>query len=443
MGNKTITIHQGIGAEAMEMTVQVTQEELDKMEKIRKQNPSDWIGKDFDLLKDAKKQIAHEREEMKQVQNDTNTNIPIESDDEKTQTTKERSHKKLIIWIIVLLLAVFAFIWCLPIIKMSSISWGGEMKSHPQGVMKEEAGATFFLPNNWKYSIDTSALYIKISMESTKEPLFFNILWEPSTYYSLTSHSCESEAKVFADANKGKDRTTRVSQIPFNGSLGYEFATVIKVDNTNYYQTFLFYTINKGSENERLIIMNKVAHSINSLNSDVFKQIENSFKYKKIEQSQYHFNTEISFPKLSDLNLLFVDGITFQYPVNWSFEDQTTGRVKYYSGSNEQGDRCITYSWVNGIEIKFCADELLKNSCADLKSEFDDIRFWDKRKTVYNSYNAVSQRLKYSYMGVVIYGQIICIVQEKSVCTIIKTATSEKDLESEDFKIMENTFKMP
>ena len=43
-----ITIHQNIGDDEFIMTVQVTQEELNKMEEIRKMNPSAWIGKEFD-----------------------------------------------------------------------------------------------------------------------------------------------------------------------------------------------------------------------------------------------------------------------------------------------------------------------------------------------------------------------------------------------------------
>lgn len=54
MSNKTITIQQGTGDDALEMTVQVTQEELDKMEEIRSKDPSAWEGRGLDLVKAAR-----------------------------------------------------------------------------------------------------------------------------------------------------------------------------------------------------------------------------------------------------------------------------------------------------------------------------------------------------------------------------------------------------
>lgn len=59
---KTITIHQGQGDDELEMIVQVTQEELDKMEELRGKNPLVWKGKELDLLKTVKKVIETQEE---------------------------------------------------------------------------------------------------------------------------------------------------------------------------------------------------------------------------------------------------------------------------------------------------------------------------------------------------------------------------------------------
>ena len=58
MSNKTITIQQGTGDDALEMTVQVTQEELDKMEEIRSKDPLAWEGRGLDLVKEAKEAVT-------------------------------------------------------------------------------------------------------------------------------------------------------------------------------------------------------------------------------------------------------------------------------------------------------------------------------------------------------------------------------------------------
>lgn len=55
---KTITIHQNNGDDVLEMTVEVTNKEYAMMEKIRKNDPSAWEAKEFDLLKLAKDSIT-------------------------------------------------------------------------------------------------------------------------------------------------------------------------------------------------------------------------------------------------------------------------------------------------------------------------------------------------------------------------------------------------
>ena len=72
MSNKTITIQQGTGDDALEMTVQVTQEELDKMEEIRSNDPSAWEGRGLDLVKAAKDAVTEASEENAQPQKCTN-----------------------------------------------------------------------------------------------------------------------------------------------------------------------------------------------------------------------------------------------------------------------------------------------------------------------------------------------------------------------------------
>jgi hypothetical protein len=74
MSNKTITIQQGTGDDALEMTVQVTQEELNKMEEIRSKDPSAWEGRGLDLVKAAKDAIF---EEIAQPNNRTNWKLVL------------------------------------------------------------------------------------------------------------------------------------------------------------------------------------------------------------------------------------------------------------------------------------------------------------------------------------------------------------------------------
>lgn len=76
---KTITIKQGAGNDAMEMTMKVTKEELEQMERICNLNPENWEGEGLELLQEARNRIKHGLDD-KQAQIKDST---IETNDEK------------------------------------------------------------------------------------------------------------------------------------------------------------------------------------------------------------------------------------------------------------------------------------------------------------------------------------------------------------------------
>ncbi len=282
---KNITIHQGKGDSELEMTVQVTQEELDRMEQLRRFSPEKWEGKDLELLRFVRDLIKTEADKVQQA-----------SIEEKKEKKKQRL--RMIIGIIALLCLVIRIIT-----------------------------------------------------------------------YTLSKHYKEETQQVFKDHPE---------------------------------------------------LMNDLLNK------------------KEREQFQHHINTE---EFLSKVNGIFFDEIYFQYPMGWSFEDQSKGRVKHYYGCNQKENKAITYSWKNGT-ISYTADELLKNARAELKS-YGNVRFGEIKEIIYSSYNAVTQNYILTHEGETIFGQIICIVLKDSACTIAKMAESEKDLASDDFKLMDSTFRMP
>lgn len=283
---KSITLHQGIGNDEMEIKVQASQEELDSMEQLRRFSPKKWEGKDLELLQFVR--------ELKKTEADKVHQSIIE---EKKEKRKRRL--RWIIGIIALLCVLIRIIT-----------------------------------------------------------------------YTLTKHY-EKEAQQILE--------------------------------------------------EHPELMNELLNT------------------KETGQPHHQIHTEKFLPKT---NGIFFDEISFQYPMGWSFEDLSNGRVKHYYGHNEQENKATTYSWINGT-INYTDAELLKNSCAELKSDYSNVRFGDPKEITYGSYNAVSQEYKYSKEGKTIFGQIICIVLKDSACTIIKMAESEQDLASDDFKLMESTFHMP
>lgn len=64
---KTITIRQGSGDDALEMTVQVTQEEFEKMEEFRSKNPQKWPEYSLELVKAARDTIENPKTNIKHL----------------------------------------------------------------------------------------------------------------------------------------------------------------------------------------------------------------------------------------------------------------------------------------------------------------------------------------------------------------------------------------
>ena len=79
---RTIKVRQGTGEDSIEMSVQVTQEEIDKMEQIRRFSPDSWDGKDLELIQEARKVIKEKKTESLETEKEDNE-IPIKVEEEQ------------------------------------------------------------------------------------------------------------------------------------------------------------------------------------------------------------------------------------------------------------------------------------------------------------------------------------------------------------------------
>lgn len=92
---KTITIRQGSGDDALEMTVQVTQAEFDKMEELRSINPQKWPDYSLELIKEAREVLAK----------------PTKQKPKKPQSTNKSKRKWLWIVLAIILAAIGIALW--------------------------------------------------------------------------------------------------------------------------------------------------------------------------------------------------------------------------------------------------------------------------------------------------------------------------------------------
>lgn len=106
---KTITIRQGSGDDALEMTVQVTQEEFEKMEELRSKNPQKWPEYSLELVKEAKDALAKPSSSKKRLE------------------TKTKSKKRSWLWIVLSIIIIVASIAIWFFTRNTSIIQGNDL----------------------------------------------------------------------------------------------------------------------------------------------------------------------------------------------------------------------------------------------------------------------------------------------------------------------------
>ena len=112
---KSIIIHQGKGDDALEMKIDVTDEEFEMMEQIRRFGHDNWEGQEFDLLKEAKRRI-------KELPNDTT--VTSADAENETKTHKKNNKRGLILSMV----GVFAFVAIMVLWKCQS----NNFQTHPE-----------------------------------------------------------------------------------------------------------------------------------------------------------------------------------------------------------------------------------------------------------------------------------------------------------------------
>ena len=98
---KTITIKQGIGNDAFDMTVNVTKEELDKMEQLRQNNPEKWVGKDLELIEEARNSLKRSCNEVSSSDQPSQQQ-PVETDTSKNNNKLSKGMKWTVMYLLYL-----------------------------------------------------------------------------------------------------------------------------------------------------------------------------------------------------------------------------------------------------------------------------------------------------------------------------------------------------
>ena len=267
---KTIKIRQGIGDDALEMNVQVTQEELDKMEHIRRFSPENWEGKDLELLQEARKLL-----------NEKPVEAPIkEPESEQAPITIKEEHKR----------SNIGLWWALGVILVLFIGYEAFMayvRQQTKDIVQHSAlnytkktisfnGVSFDYPGNWSFDknkISEDVFMIEGSNDKGSE---YVVMFLNSNDIINVENGIDATVQGFADIDEagGNIEFSAIYDSKFNGMD-------ILASECNYrYHGKNCFALIKGFElYGRCITVIATTHNKSDLDEEEFKMMENSFKY--------------------------------------------------------------------------------------------------------------------------------------------------------------------
>lgn len=273
---KSITMHQGIGEDAMEIKVQVTQEELEKMEQLRGLGPEKWEGKDLELLQEARKLIKQQKEINEVKQSSTEEVVKPVAFEEK----KKKGNPGL--WWAIGILAVFVITMKIiagTLEKRNRETFQQIIKNNPEvvdqvlGQTITHHGITLKYPQNWSLEandISDTQFLIAGSNEDDSE---FSVFWTtnkeiPVEDYINNIISGYSTSSNCTDLEFGALYETKVNGMD-----------AVAVDYSCKYQGVMTWAQLIGFENDEYkVVLNLIARSENALKTD-FTVMTNSIRF--------------------------------------------------------------------------------------------------------------------------------------------------------------------
>ena len=272
---KTITIKQGNGSDALEMKVQVTQEELDKMEQIRHYSPEQWEGKELDLLQEARKLIKEEANIMQQT---TVKEVAQPNFDSKEEQKKGNPG---LWWTIGILAAIFIIMKIITgtLEKRNREAFQQIFQNNP-GLVNEvlgetitHEGLTLKYPRNWSFSTNDLSDVMFMIGGTDENDSEFGVIWTTNKELSLENYIDNVITGYDASPNFDDFEYSAIYDTKVNGM------DAIAVDYSYNYQGKPSYAQIIGFENDKYsVFLNLIAHSKSALEKD-FNVMKNSIRF--------------------------------------------------------------------------------------------------------------------------------------------------------------------
>ncbi len=266
---KAITIKQGTGDDAIDITIQVTQEELETMEQICRFSPENWEGKDLELLHEARKIIKEKPvvppTPQPQIQKNTTTEIEAEP----------KHNNAGLWWTLGLLAAVFIAyqIFNYTVNKRTQEVIVPYVLNKRTETLKYK-GLTLNHPGNWFFTQNEVAEGMYMVGGRDQSDSEFGIIWTENGDMSVET-SIDNIITGYAHSSKFNNvEYSAIYNTTFNGKAAKAADYSYINDGKSFFAKVIGLVIDG-----KTVIINPIAHTKATLSSDDFKMMENSISF--------------------------------------------------------------------------------------------------------------------------------------------------------------------
>lgn len=268
---ENIIIHQGTGDDRIKMTIQVTKEELDKMEQIRQFSPENWEGKELELLQEARNLLREAPVESPKTKEEQ----VVQPIAEEKQTKNNSNGIWWTLGVFGVLLIGYLIVHS---IKQHNVKEATEFIVH-SGMNRTKKtlnfeGLTLEYPGNWAFSQNQLSEGLYMVGGQDEKDSEFGIIWMTNTEASASSF-IDDIITGYATSNRFSNvEYSAIYDTRFNGmdAIAADYSYISKGEQ--YYAKVFGIVINGNT-----VIVNPVAHTKDALNGDDFKMMESSMKF--------------------------------------------------------------------------------------------------------------------------------------------------------------------
>lgn len=250
-GKKSITVHEKTGNEEIEITVLVTQEELEQMEQLRNGCPETWEGNELELLQQARKVLK---------ENSTkNTKEEPLIEDPKVEAEQCQAKGSNAIWWVIGVLAIFT-------LTMKIITKSQEKKL---AETRDKWMESYLDANGYNFDKET-----KPDIQKDLNPIVEDVLKKPTL---PSEHNIEISDNNSAEIRQNLYVNIKYKGIKFYYPQNWHITTedisddtfLVDVSNNNVSELHILWTSNKLDKGKKDFINSSLSELESSLKIDL------------------------------------------------------------------------------------------------------------------------------------------------------------------------------